>query len=104
MYEIIAEPEEYGIEALVNGLTEKSVFFETDERKKWAGEVSMFADRLDGLSEKARDLEKLLNSQAAIKATPASLKTLKIQLFNINDALTSSLDLADRLESEIIEK
>ena len=104
MYEIIAEPEEYGIEMIVNGLTEKPIFFETDEREKWASEVGMFADRLDGLSEKARGLEKLLNSQATIQATPASLKTLKIQLFNINDALTSSLDLADRLESEIIEK
>jgi hypothetical protein len=46
----------------------------------------------------------LLRSDEKIAATPASLKTLKIQLFAINDALNSALTIADRLESDIIHK
>ena len=86
-YEIIADPEEYGIEALVAGLGAQPVTFPANERAKWAKEVGAFTDKIAGLADKARELKSVLESGAPIKATPASLKTLKIQLFNINDAL-----------------
>jgi len=104
MYEIIADPKEYGIEELVNGLKEQKINFENDERKKWANEIGIFAKKLDRLSQKAKELAKIFRSQEKIKTTPASLKTLKVQLFNINDALTASVDIADRLEKEFIKK
>jgi hypothetical protein len=46
----------------------------------------------------------VLSGGETISATPASLKTLKVQLFTINDALTSALNIADKLESDIIKK
>jgi hypothetical protein len=101
-YEIIADPEEYGIEALMTGLGAHPIEFPANERQKWAQEVGFFTDKLTGLTGKARELKKILESGAAIKATPASLKTLKIQLFNINDALDQSMAIAQRLEAEII--
>ncbi len=101
-YEIIADPEEYGIEALMAGLGGQPIEFPADERQKWAQEVGIFAEKLTGLTEKARELKTILESGAPIQATPASLKTLKIQLFNINDALEQSISIARRLETEII--
>ncbi len=64
----------------------------------------VFAQKLDDLSEKAKGLQKLLMSDADITATPASLKTFKIQLFKINEALNIAFNLAEKLESEIIKK
>jgi hypothetical protein len=49
-------------------------------------------------------LKSILESGASIKATPASLKTLKIQLFNINDALDQSMAIAQKLETEIVSR
>jgi hypothetical protein len=37
-------------------------------------------------------------------ATPASLKTFKVQLFKINHALNTALDLAKKLEADIVKK
>ena len=102
MYEITLNPEDYGIEALVEGMGGKQIAFAENERKQWAVEVETFARRLDGLSSKARQLQAMLAGKDAIKATPASLKTLKVQLFNINDALTASIEMAEKLESEIV--
>lgn len=102
MYEIKLNPEDYGIEALVEGMGGRKIAFAESERKQWADEVGTFAQRLDGLSSKARQLQTMLSSDDAIKATPASLKTLKVQLFNINDALTESIKMAEKLESEIV--
>lgn len=104
MYEIIADPKEYGIEELVNGLGRHTVDFDIDDRKKWANEVGMFAEKLDHLSKKAKELQQILDSPEKITSTPASLKTLKVQLFNINDALVASVDIADRLEKEFVKK
>ncbi|MDD2604330.1 MAG: hypothetical protein RBR20_05295 [Desulfobacterales bacterium] len=103
-YEIIADPEEYGIEALVTGLGAQPILFPPDERAKWAKEVGTFTDKLTGLTDKARELKSILESGASIKATPASLKTLKIQLFNINDALDQSMTIAQKLEAEIVSR
>ena len=104
MYEIIADPKEYGIEELVNGLGKQKVDFESDERKRWAVEIGIFAEKLDHLSQKAKELQQIFEGEEKITSTPASLKTLKVQLFNINDALTASVDIADRLEKEFIKK
>jgi hypothetical protein len=101
-YEIIADPEEYGIDALMEGLGTQPIEFPNEERHKWAQEVGLFTEKLTGLSLKARELKQILESGNRIKATPASLKTLKVQLFQINDALDQSLNIADRLKSDIV--
>ncbi len=104
MYEIIANPADYNIEALVEGMGFKPIAFPADERQKWAEEIGIFAENLSELTEKAKYLQDLFASEETIMATPASLKTFKMQLFKINDALKVALDLAHKLESEIIEK
>ncbi len=104
MYEIIANPSDYNIEALVEGMGYKPVAFPDGERQKWAEEIGIFAENLSELAEKAKDLQDLFTSEETIMATPASLKTFKMQLFEINDAFKAALDLAHKLESEIIEK
>lgn len=101
-YEIIADPKEYGIEKLVDGLNGGPIEFPQDERRQWAREVGAFAKRLNELSDKATSLQSWLAGDAAIKATPASLKTLKIQLFKINEALDASIKLVNKLESDIV--
>jgi hypothetical protein len=104
MYEIIAAPDDYAIGALEEGFGHRQIVFPDDKRKKWADEIDVFAQKLDDLSEKAKGLQKILMSDAGITATPASLKTFKIQLFKINDALGIAFNLAEKLESEIIKK
>lgn len=101
-YEIIADPKEYGIEKLVDGLNGSPIEFPPDERQQWAREVGAFAERLNELSDKATSLQTWLAGEEPIKATPASLKTLKIQLFKVNDALDASMHLVNKLECDII--
>jgi hypothetical protein len=101
-YEIIVDPKEYGIEKLVEGLNSNPIDFPPEEREQWAREVDAFAVRLSDLTGKAQNLQTWLAGNAAIKSTPASLKALKIQLFKINDALDTSMDLVNRLESDIV--
>jgi hypothetical protein len=101
-YEIIADPKEYGIEALVDGLNSNPMAFPTEEREQWAREVGAFAHRINELKDKATSLQTWLAGDADIKCTPASLKTLKIQLFKINDALATSIDMVNRLECDIV--
>lgn len=104
MYEIIADPGDYAIGALEERFGHGQIPFPDNKRKKWAEEIGTFAQKLDGLSDKAKNLQKLLFSESAIMATPASLRTFKIQLFKINDALNTALDLANKLEAEIVKK
>ena len=78
--------------------------FAENNRQKWAEEIGTFATRLDGLAEKAIMLQKLFASQDPILAKPASLKTLKVALFKINDALDMVIELADKIETQIVEK
>ncbi|MCF8112687.1 MAG: hypothetical protein K9K21_02415 [Desulfotignum sp.] len=104
MYEIIANPEDYQIDHLINGTENANIELTKDERNKWAGEIVNFSEKLTEFAKKSGELARLLNSDEKISATPASLKTLKIQLFAINDALNSALAIADRLESDIIRK
>ena len=104
MYEIVASPENYRIGALKEGLGYNKILFPDQERKAWAEEIGIFTERLDGLSDKAEDLRQVLMGEERIMATPASLKTLKIQLFKINDAISAALNLADKVEKEIIKK
>ncbi len=104
MYEINLDPKDYGIEALMEGMENATVAFKEEDRQKWAHEIGSFAGRLDALSDRAKSLQTLFSSGSAIKATQASLKTFKIQMFNINDALSSSLELADKIDSQIVQK
>jgi hypothetical protein len=104
MYEIIANPADYAIGALEEGFGHGQISFPDNKRKKWAEEVGAFAQKLDGLSEKAKNLQKLLSSESIIMATPASLKTFKVQLFKINDALNTVFDIAEKLEADIVKK
>ncbi|MBU0985619.1 MAG: hypothetical protein KKH68_00060 [Proteobacteria bacterium] len=104
MYEIIANPEDYHIEALVEGMGYKPIAFPEQERRKWAEEIENFAEKLNVLAAKAEYLQKLFKSEEKIMATPASLKTFKVQLFKINAAFETALGLANKLESELIQK
>jgi len=104
MYEIIANPEEYQIDHLINGTGNANIEISKDERDKWAGEIVNFSEKLTELAKKSEELATLLSGQEKISATPASLKTLKIQLFLINDALTTAIEISDKLESDIIKK
>jgi septal ring factor EnvC (AmiA/AmiB activator) len=104
MYEIIANPEDYQIDHLINGTDNANIELTRDERDKWAGEIINFSEKLTEFAKKSEELAKLLKSNEKISATQASLKTLKIQLFAINDALNSALTIADRLESDIVHK
>ncbi len=104
MYEIIANPEDYQIDHLINGTGNANIEIPKEERDKWAAEIMQFSERLTEFAKKSEQLAKVLSGGETISATPASLKTLKVQLFNINDALTSALNIADKLESDIIKK
>jgi len=104
MYEIIANPADYEIEALIEGMGYKKIAFPDEKRRKWAREVGNFAVKMEGLAEKAKDLEKLLKSEEEIIATPASLKTFKKQLFKINEALETALALVHKVETEFVKK
>ena len=104
MYEIIANPDEYTIGALEEGFGHRQISFPDDKRKRWAEEIGTFAQKLDGLSDKAKELQELLISESAIMATPASLKTFKVQLFKVNDALNTALNLTQKLEADIVKK
>ena len=104
MYEIIADPEEYQIDHLINGTGNANIDISKEERDNWAGEIVNFSEKLSEFAKKSEELAKLLSGPEKISTTPASLKTLKIQLFLINDALTTALEIADKLESDIVKK
>ena len=104
MYEIIADPEEYQIDHLINGTGNANIDISKEERDNWAGEIVNFSEKLSEFAKKSEELAKLLSGPEEISATPASLKTLKTQLFMINDALTTALEIADKLESDIVKK
>ena len=104
MFEIIADPEEYQIDHLINGTGNANIELSEDEREKWADEIVGFSNKLTEFAKKSKELATLFSGTEKISATPASLKTLKIQLFMINDALTTAIEIADRLESDIIKK
>ncbi|MCP4367837.1 MAG: hypothetical protein GY797_06960 [Deltaproteobacteria bacterium] len=104
MWEIIADVKEYGIEVLEEGINNRQEAFEDQDRTRWAEEIGTFAIKMSGLAEKAKQLKQLLISEDQIVATPTSLKTLKVQLFKINDTMTTTLELAQKIESEIIKK
>jgi len=104
MYEIIADPADYAIGALEEGFGHGQIPFPDNKRKRWAEEIGTFAQKLDGLSDKAKGLQELLISESAIMATPASLKTFKVQLFKVNDALNTALNLTQKLEADIVKK
>lgn len=104
MYEIIANPEDYQIDHLINGTGNANIELSREERDKWADEIVNFSERLTEFAKKSKTLAKVLAGPEKISTTPASLKTLKIQLFMINDSLTAALEIADKLESDIIKK
>jgi len=104
MYEIIANPDDYQIDHLINGTGNANIEISKEERDKWAGEIINFSEKLTEFANKSKALGLLLSGSEKISATPASLKTLKIQLFMINDALTQAIEIADKLESDIIKK
>ena len=104
MYEIIARPEHYQIDHLINGTGNAETEIPREDRDKWAVEIANFSKRLTNLAQKSELLAKVLAGSEPMAATPASLKTLKIQLFMINDALVNAQEIADRLESDIIKK
>ena len=104
MWEIIANNKEYGIEVLEEGIGNNKKAFEDQERMRWAEEIGTFAVKMSSLAEKSKQLQQLLISGDQIVGTPASLKILKVQMFKINDAMTTAIEVAQKIESEIIKK
>jgi len=104
MFEIIANSEDYQIDHLINGTGNAHIELSQEERNKWAGEIINFSKKLTEFAKKSEELAKLLSGTEKISATPASLKTLKIQLFIINDSLKKAIGIAEHLESDIIKK
>lgn len=104
MYEIIANPEDYQIDQLINGTDNADIELTKEERDKWAGEIVNFSNKLTEFAQKAKWLADVMVSDEPISATPASLKTLKIQLFTINDQLHSAMSIAEKLEADFIKK
>ncbi len=104
MYEIIANPEHYKLDDLIKGTGNAKIDFSADERQKWADEIEDFGKRLIEFAEKSKTFSKVLSGSEKITATPASLKTLKIQLFAINDALNNAMEIAEKLQSDIVSK
>lgn len=104
MYEIIANPEDYQIDHLISGTGNANSELSQEERNKWASEIVNFSEKLEEFAKKSQTLASLFTSEEKIAATPASLKTLKIQLFMINDALTTAMDIAEKLETDIVKK
>ena len=83
MYEIIANPKEYNLDSLIKGTGNAQIEFSSKEREKWAGEINDFSQRIIRFSEKSQELAKLFSGSEQIKTTPASLKTLKMELIPI---------------------
>lgn len=104
MYEIIANPEDYQIDHLINGTGHAKMELSREDREKWAAEITQFSEKVSEFSKKSGQLAQLFTSDTPIYTTPASLKTLKIELFTINDALNKALDIASKLESDIVQK
>jgi hypothetical protein len=104
MYEIIANPDDYQIDHLINGTGNANIEISREERDNWAGEIINFSEKLTQLAKKSRELATLLSGTEKISASAASLKTLKIQLFMINDSLTTAIEIADKLELDIVKK
>lgn len=102
MYEIIANPEDYQIDHLINGTGNANIEISKEERDNWAGEIINFSEKITEFAKRSKQLGNLLSGSEKISATPASLKTLKIQLFMINDALNKAIEIADKLESDIV--
>ena len=104
MWEIIAEPHDYGIDMIEAGIGNNQIPFPEEDRQRWAEEIHSFSLKVQGLADRSLQLKELLVSNAKIMATPASLKTLKVVMFKINDALNSAIGLADKLEDEFVKK
>jgi len=104
MYEIIANPDDYQIDHLINGTGNANIEVSKEERDTWASEILNFSEKLTEFASKSKELGNVLSGNEKISTTPASLKTLKIQLFMINDSLTKALDIADKLELDIVKK
>jgi len=104
MYEIIARPENYQIDHLVNGTGTGNIEIPAKDREDWAKEIKGFSKKINKLAEKSVQLAEIFSSDQKISSTPASFKTLKIQLFTINDRLKNAIEIADKLELDIIQK
>ncbi|MCK5542419.1 MAG: hypothetical protein KAI40_06970 [Desulfobacterales bacterium] len=104
MYEIIASPEDYQIDHLVNGTGTGNIEIPAKDREDWAKEIKAFSEKINSLADRSIKLAEIFSSDQEISSTPASLKTLKIQLFTINDRLKNAIEIADKLESDIIQK
>ncbi|MFO7749645.1 MAG: hypothetical protein R6V54_06090 [Desulfobacteraceae bacterium] len=104
MYEIIANPKDYNLDNLIEGTGNAKIEFSSEEREKWASEINSFSEKIIRFGEKSQELAKLFSGSEPISTTPASIKTLKIQLFTINDALSKAMEIAEKLESDIVPK
>jgi hypothetical protein len=66
--------------------------------------IASDGQKKSALFERSKKIQQLFLSDEPIVATPASLKTLKVVFFKINDAMISAMELADKIELQIVKK
>ncbi|MCW7753882.1 hypothetical protein OOT00_07785 [Desulfobotulus sp. H1] len=82
---------------------EGSGHIQKKELRKWADEVKIFSERMESLSGKAKILSDLF-AEASLPPLPnGGIRQLKKELFAIHDLMTQALDIAGRIESELIQ-
>ncbi len=101
MYEIIANPKDYGIESLIKGTSDSIINFDPDSRTKWSQEIDLFENKLNELTAGAKRLKSLLSSDENITGTSLSIKTLKVQMFKMDNHINEAIELSGKIESEI---
>ena len=60
MYEIIADPQDYQIDHLINGTDNANIELSREERDKWSKEIANFSQRLDAFPSKAANIAQVM--------------------------------------------
>ncbi|MDY0163414.1 hypothetical protein [Desulfobotulus sp.] len=74
-----------------------------NELRKWADEVTAFSQRMDSLSGKAKVLSDIF-AEASLPSLPSGgIRQLKKELFAIHDLMSQALEIAGRIENDLIQ-
>ena len=68
MFEIIADPEEYQIDHLINGTGNANIELSEDEREKWSDEILGFSNKVSEFAKKSKELAILFSGREKISA------------------------------------
>ena len=77
MYEIIANPEDYQIDHLINGTGNANIEISKEERDTWAGEIVNFSERLTEFAKRSKALASLLAGAETILCNPSFIKNFE---------------------------